>query len=53
MMSGWKTWAAVGFTVVATGLLTAGYPDYAKMVAGVAAAFGFVGVGHKIEKING
>ncbi len=51
-MRGWKTWAAVGLTAVSAGLVAAGLTEYAKTVAGVAAAFGFVGIGHKIEKIN-
>ena len=52
MMRGWKTWTAAGVVGVGTALEFLGpeYEQLAKLLYGVAAAFGLVGLGHKVEK---
>ena len=58
-MGGWKTWTSVALTGViailqaleAGGVIPAGTANTASMViVPIAAIFGIVGVGHKIEK---
>ncbi|MDP7367931.1 MAG: hypothetical protein QGH83_11835 [Candidatus Pacebacteria bacterium] len=50
MMKGYKTWIAAGLAGVSAILTSLGYVDLAKIVVTVAAGFGFVGIGHKIQK---
>ena len=58
-MGGWKTWVAVALTgaiatlqaIEAAGVIPAGIANMVSMViAPIAAMFGIVGIGHKIEK---
>ncbi|MDP7623285.1 MAG: hypothetical protein QF436_04195 [Candidatus Woesearchaeota archaeon] len=50
MMKGYKTWIAAGLAGVSAILTSLGYVDIAKVIITVAAGFGFVGIGHKIQK---
>ncbi len=50
MMKGYKTWIAGGLAGVSAILTSLGYVDIAKVIIAVAAGFGFVGIGHKIQK---
>lgn len=52
MMKGWKTYTGVGLAFVCAGLEAIGYSEIAKVVGIIAAAFGVVGVAHKIEKAS-
>jgi len=52
MMSGWKTWVGGGLFVSAGLAGFLGYSDLVQPLLALAAAFGVVGIGHKIEKAS-
>jgi|Deesub1362A_J573_1020465.scaffolds.fasta_scaffold42083_2 hypothetical protein len=49
-MKGWKTWAGAALVAASAILGFMGKPDAAKALMALGAAFGLVGLGHKIEK---
>jgi hypothetical protein len=59
-MTGWKTWVGAGLAVIVGalqtlegfGIIPAGIGNTVSIVVGaIAAAFGLVGIGHKIDRI--
>ena len=52
MMTGWKTWvaAALAGLIAANSVLQILPPEAVTGLVALAAAFGVVGIGHKIEK---
>jgi len=49
-MKGWKTWAAAGLVGASAILSYLNMPELASALMAAGAAFGLVGIGHKIEK---
>ncbi len=49
-MKGWKTWAGAAIIGAGAILNFLGLPEFGKIVMGLGAALGVVGIGHKIEK---
>ena len=52
-MKGWKTWVGAALVASSAVLGFFGFHEEAKGVLGLGAAFGLVGIGHKIEKSTG
>ncbi len=51
-MTGWKTKVGVVLFAIGSGLIAIGQPDFGAAAVSLAAAFGFYGIGHKIERIK-
>jgi len=51
-MKGWKTWTSAGIVMVVALLEFLGYGSIVGPLYAIAAAFGVVGLGHKLEKAS-
>lgn len=49
-MKGWKTWAGIVIICLSQIMPLFGYEELVEPIITIGAAFGIVGLGHKIEK---